>query len=77
MMAKPLMKPEYEQLNGDMIATFLAGHHAYRSDLPYPESHSDMQAGMMALMRMYEIKRRPIALEFRELLPTTDSGKAE
>lgn len=67
-MSKPLLKPEFEKLQGEMIETFLAGHKEWRPDLHYPESHSDMQAGMMALLRMFEIKRRPVALDRSELL---------
>lgn len=68
-MAKPEMKPEFSKLDGELIETFLAGCKEWRPDLNYPESHSDMQAGTMALMRMFEIKRRPIALDRSELLP--------
>lgn len=45
-----------------MIATFLAGHHAWPS-LSYPESHSDMSDGMRALLRRYEVKERPLDIE--------------
>jgi hypothetical protein len=63
------MKPEFDQLEKDIIETFLAGHKEYRPDLPYPQSHSDMQGGIRALLVMFEIKRRPIALSFNELYP--------
>lgn len=65
-MPKPTLKPESQQLCHDLIETFLAGHREWRPDLPYPESHSDMMGGAFALIRMFEIKRRPIAIE----LPT-------
>lgn len=68
-MAKPSLKPPFDQLAVDIRETFLAGHHLYRPDLPYPQSHSDMQGGIIALLKMFDIKRRPIALEFKELLP--------
>lgn len=61
------MSPEFEKLEREIIETFLAGHHEWRPDLAYPESHSDMQGGVRALLRMYEIKRRPIALERKDL----------
>ena len=66
-MPKPELTPEYEQLSRDMLETFLAGHHQWRPDLPYPQSHSDMYGGIHALLRMFEVKRRPIALEYKAL----------
>lgn len=66
-MPKPTLKPQYQQLCSDMIETFLAGHHQWRPDLAYPESHSDMKGGMMAVLRMFEIKRRPLALADMQL----------
>ena len=65
-MAKSRLYPPYDQLESDIIDTLLAGHQEYRPDLGYPQSHSDMQAAVRGLLRMYEIKRRPMAvvLEF-------------
>jgi hypothetical protein len=62
-MPKPSLKEPFRSLESDMIETFLAGHHEWRPDLAYPESHSDMSGGMRALFRMYDIKRRPIAID--------------
>lgn len=62
-MAKPTLKEPLRSLENDLIETFMAGHAEWRPDLPYPESHSDMQAGMMAVLRMFEIKKRPIAID--------------
>jgi hypothetical protein len=73
-MSKPSLKSEYRQLASDMIATFLVGHHEYRPDLAYPESHSDMDAGMRALLRMFKVERRPLALDRDDLL---EAGKAD
>ncbi|MGH8678629.1 MAG: hypothetical protein ACREUQ_09805 [Burkholderiales bacterium] len=67
-MAKPSLKPEFAQLEHDILETFLAGHREYRPDLAYPESHSDMHAGIRALLVMFEIKRRPLALDYQKLL---------
>ena|SRR5436309_2895773 len=67
-MPKPRLKPEYESLERDIIETMLAGLKQWRPDLKYPESHSDMQGCVMALLRMYEVKRRPIALNEKDLL---------
>lgn len=67
-MPKPHLLPEYAALEREIIETFLAGHHEWRPDLPYPESHSDMSGGARALMRMFEIKRRPVALDRGEIV---------
>lgn len=67
-MPKPRLRPEYSALEGEIIETFLAGHHEWRPDLAYPESHSDMQGGARALLRMFEIKRRPVALDRGEIV---------
>lgn len=70
-MAKSRLKAELEQLEADIIETLLAGHHQWRADLAYPESHSDMQGAVRGLLRMYEIKRRPVAvdLEYHDEAP--------
>lgn len=62
-MPKPTLKEPLHSLEHEMIETFLAGHHLYRPDLSYPESHSDMQGGIRALLRMFDIKRRPLAVD--------------
>lgn len=69
-MPKSFLKQPFAQLESDIIATLLAGHHQYRPDLSYPESHSDMQGAVRALLRMYNINRLSIARE----LPTQDSN---
>ena len=66
-MPKPDLKPDLERLCSEMIETFLAGHHQWRIDLPYPQSHSDMKGGMMAVLKMFDVKRRPIALSDKEM----------
>lgn len=76
-MAKASLRPPFDQLASDIIETFLAGHHLYRPDLPYPESHSDMQGGVEALLLMFDIKRRPIALEFKDLLPKREEDASK
>lgn len=63
------MKPEFDLLESQIIETILAGHHEARPDLSYPESHSDMQSGVRALIVMFDIKRRPIALDWKDLYP--------
>ena len=60
-MSKPTLIDEELKLEHELIETFLAGHHQYRPDLPYPESHSDMAGGVRALMQMFKIERRPLS----------------
>ena len=61
-MPKPRLQAELSTLEGDIVETLLAGLKQWRRDLSYPESHSDMQGCVRALLMMYEVKRRPIAL---------------
>lgn len=72
-MAKSSLKPEFNQLERDILDTFLAGHKEARPDLSYPQSTSDMQSGIRALLVMFDIKRRPIALSFNDLYPKFES----
>ena len=71
-MAKPTRKPEFQALESAMIETFLAGHHEYRPDLDYPQSHSDISGGMRALLRRFDIRPRAIPLDRHELLPARE-----
>ena len=61
-MPKPRLKPPLDTLESQVIETLLAGLKEWRPDLNYPESHSDMQGCVRALLRMFEVKRRPIGL---------------
>lgn len=61
-MPKPRLHPKFSQLESDIIETLIAGLKEWRPDLSYPESHSDMSGCVRALIRMFDIKRRPIAL---------------
>jgi hypothetical protein len=62
-MAKAILSPDLHRLEADIIETLIAGHKQWRPDLAYPESHSDMQGAVRALLRMYKIERRPIAVD--------------
>ncbi len=62
-MSKRRLKEPLNTLESQIIETLLAGHHEWRPDLSYPESHSDMQGAVRGLLRMFEVKRRPIAVE--------------
>lgn len=65
-MPPPPIKPKF--MVGDIIETLLAGHHQVRSDLRYPESHSDMTWAVMNLLRKYEVKLRPVPLDRADLI---------
>lgn len=67
-MSKSRLKPEFQSLETEIIETLLAGHKECRPDLSYPESHSDMQAAVRGLLVMFEIKRRPLALLWEDLV---------
>ena len=62
-MPKPTLFPADELLEREIIATLLAGLKEWRPDLHYPESHSDMQGCVRALMVMFEVKRRPLPVK--------------
>lgn len=66
-MPKPGLRSEFASLESAMIKTFLAGHHQWRPDLAYPQSHSDLQGGMRALLKRFTITPREIPLDWREL----------
>ena len=67
-MPKPSLAEPYSTLEHELIETFIAGHHEWRPDLSYPESYSDMQGGVRALMRMFDIKRRPVAITVKDIV---------
>jgi hypothetical protein len=71
-MAKPTLRDDLRQLEADVIETLLAGHHEWRPDLPYPESHSDMSGAFRALIRKYDVKLRPVPLDRSEILPARE-----
>lgn len=71
-MPKPPLKAKFSRLEDEIIETFLAGHHQYRPDLPYPQSRSDLSGGVRALMKTFDIKRRPIPLDTMEMLQDID-----
>lgn len=62
-MAKSSLRHDLARLESDIIETLIAGHHEWRPDLPYPESHSDMQGAVRALLKMFKVERRPVAVE--------------
>jgi hypothetical protein len=64
-MPKPPLVKEDSQLEADLIETMIAGLHQWRNDLSYPESHSDMQACVRGILRLYDIKRSPLPKPLR------------
>lgn len=62
-MAKKTLKGNLRDLESDIIETLIAGHKEWRPDLNSPESYSDWQGAVRGLLRMFEVKRRPIAIE--------------
>jgi hypothetical protein len=62
-MPKPSLRDDVSKLESEVIETMLAGLKEWRADLSYPESHSDMQGCFRALYRMFDMKRRPLAIE--------------
>jgi len=61
-MAKSQLSEPFNTLESEIIETLLAGHKQWRPDLSYPESHSDMQGAVRGLLRMFEVKRRPLPM---------------
>lgn len=66
-MPKPQLREPYRTQEAEIIETLLAGHREWRPDLLYPESRSDMQGAVRGLLRMFDVRRRPIALAVGDL----------
>ena len=64
-MPKPELIKSDAILESQIIKTLLAGLHEWRPDLNYPESHSDMQACVRGLLRMFHVERRPLTEPLR------------
>lgn len=64
-MPKRSLAEPFSTLESEIIETLIAGHKEWRPDLGYPESHSDMQGAVRGLLRMFDVKRRPIAIELK------------
>jgi hypothetical protein len=59
-MPKRRLKEPERTLEIQIIETLIAGHKEWRPDLSFPESQSDMQGAVRGLLRMFEVKRRPL-----------------
>jgi len=66
-MPKPDVREPYKSLESDLFETMRAGLHEWRPDLDYPESFSDLQACLRAVFRMYEVRRRPVAIRIEDI----------
>lgn len=73
-MSKRQLAEPLHTLEKQIIETLFASHHEWRKDLAYPESYSDMQGAVRGLLRMFEVKRLPIAreLEYPVLAPDAE-----
>ena len=71
-MPKPLLREPFRTLENQLYETMMEGHKQYRPDLSFPESASDMQACTFAILRMFEIKRRPIGLALEDIIDKDD-----
>jgi len=67
-MPKPSLREPFASLESDIIETMIGGLHQWRSDLNYPESHSDMAGCLRAVLRKYEVKLRPVPLETKDII---------
>ena len=66
-MPKPSLREPYFTLEGDLIDTMIGGLHEWRSDLGYPESHSDMAGCIRAVLRKYDVKLRAVPLDREQI----------
>jgi hypothetical protein len=71
-MPKPSLKEPFRTLEFDLIEFLLGGLKQYRPDLSYPQSHSDMQACVRAIIKAYDIERRPLARKSIEIYSEED-----
>ena len=67
-MPKRRLSEPYRTLEEEIIETLIAGYKEWRPDLSYPESDSDMRRAVRRLLRMFDVKRRPLPkdLEYDE-----------
>jgi hypothetical protein len=54
-MPPPRLNPKDEDLVGQLIETFMAGRNG-----AYPASYSDLTWNFIAVLQMFEVKRRPL-----------------
>lgn len=66
-MPKPSLKEPYRTLENEIAETMKAGLNEWRPDLSYPESHSDLQACIRGLLKMFDVKRRPLGISNQDI----------
>lgn len=72
-MSRATLKPAFEKLETDILETFMDG--CVKVD-GYPKSHSDVQGGIRALLKRFDIKARPIPLDWADLFaPATEDER--
>lgn len=64
-MPKPPLFSDDAIIEREVIETLLAGLKEWRPDLAYPESHSDMSACVRGLLKMFDVKRKPLVSALR------------
>lgn len=62
-MPKPFLAEPYHTLEHDLVRTMFEGLHYWRPDLDFPESTSDMQGCVRAVLELYKVERRAVKLE--------------
>jgi hypothetical protein len=62
-MPKPKLREPYYTLENEIIRALLAGYWEYRQTPVFPDSGSDMQAAARGLLRVFEVRRRPLVIE--------------
>lgn len=67
-MPKPPLKECYSSLSVDIQRTMIQGLREWRPDLDYPESSSDMDGCIRALMRKFDITYRRVQLSNKDIV---------
>jgi hypothetical protein len=71
--AKPSLREPFATLASDLIETMTGGLHEWRPDLDYPQSHSDWQGCIRAVLRKYDVKLRAVPRDTAEILEPPDT----
>ena len=66
-MPKPSLREPFDSIESDLMETMIGGLHEWRSDLDYPQSHSDLSGCIRAVLRKYEVKLRAVVLDRAEI----------
>ena len=70
------VKGYLRRLEAELIRTFLEGHRVFRPDLPYPESVSDCQGGMRAVLKRFDVVERAVPIDLADMLPARERSDA-